>query len=157
VDIPLAGKLSPGHPLRPAHPAQVARVHVRRRLRARGRHRRQHRHLQSRGRDPLEGAALSRTRPPGAAVGKRPADACRAPRRLVSRLSRLARGVEELRRHRGPGYPVDDVCRQRRTGADPDRVRRGAVFFIAWRVAPPAVVSSTPPRTSSPSPRRWSS
>ena len=51
-----------GHPLRAAHAAQVARLHLRRRVGARRRHRRQHRDLQPRGRDPRAGAALSRSR-----------------------------------------------------------------------------------------------
>ena len=106
-------------------------LHVRRGARARGRHRRQHRDLQSRGRRSARGRCPTAipTRLV-AALGQRAAREGRAPRRLVSRLPRLARAVEELRGHRGVRLAVDDAGRRRRAGADPDRVRVGAVLSL---------------------------
>ena len=123
--FPSAREPDAGRPLRAAHAAQVARVHVRRGLRARDRHRRQHRDLQPGRRDARARAAVPRSRPPGRALGQRAARAGRAPRRVVSRTivdwRAQSKSFEDIAAF---DSPVDDARRQRRAGADPDRVRR---------------------------------
>ena len=80
-------------------------------------------------------AAVSRSRPARRAVGQRSAREGRAARRLVSRLSRLARAVEELRRHGGVRFAVDDVV-----GSDePERIQTefvAAPYFSLLGVSP---------------------
>ena len=116
-----------------AHAAQVARLHGRRGCGAGDRHRREHRDLQPDRRDAGAGAALPGAVAAGAAMGQRDALEARAPRQLVSRFSRLARAVEELRGHRRVRQPDLDARRHRRAGAPPRRVRVGAVLLAARR------------------------
>ncbi len=105
--------LRPGPALRRAHAAQEPRLHHRRRAHAGARHRRQHRHLQ-RGRCRHSSpAALSRTGAPGGTLGQREARQNRAPRRILSRLPRLARAEPLLRIHGGIRHRNHDTHRCR--------------------------------------------
>ena len=101
----------------------------------RRRHRRQHRHLQHGGRHADAGHALRALGSARRALGQCRAREARTARRVVSRFPRLARAVEELRRHGGVRRRDADPHRQRRARAHPGRVRLRAVLLAAWRVA----------------------